>query len=81
MGDMNEIISGRSLMRRVQPLLLAMNALRRREEMMERGPGVMPNREQGAQRNDGERVLGRGSNFGFLGRSWSFPAQIDAHVR
>ena len=66
MGDMNEIISGRSSMGTAQPLLLAMAALRRREEKMQGGLGVIPNREQGAQRNDGERVPGRGSNFVFF---------------
>ena len=45
MVDWNKIITGRSLMGRVRPLILAMNALRRREEDMERRPGVIPDRE------------------------------------
>ena len=70
MGDWNEITMGRSLMGRAQPLLLAMAAQRRREENIQRGPGVIPNGEQGAHirmsRNDGERVPGRGNNFVFF---------------
>ena len=43
MGDWNEIITGRSSMGRVRPLLLAMNVLRQREEEeRERGPVVIP---------------------------------------
>ena len=65
MGDMYEILSGRSSTRRARPLILAMNALWRREEEMERGLGVRPYREQGGPRNDGERVLGEGVTLFF----------------
>ena len=47
MADWNEIVTGRSLMARARSLILAMNALRRREEEMERRLGVMPDREVG----------------------------------
>ena len=62
MADRNEIITGRSLMGRARPLILAMNALRRREEEMERRPGVIPDRGRGVNsrfRSEGERVPGR----------------------
>ena len=60
MGDWNEIIMGRSSMRRARPLILAMNALRGLEEEMERRPGINPNRVRGINprfRNEG----GKGS--------------------
>ena len=43
MGDMNDVINGRSSIR-ARLLLLAINAWRRREEM-EREPGVRPDRD------------------------------------
>ena len=68
-------------MGRARPLLLAITAQRRREEEMQRGPGVIPNGGQGAHSrmsgNDGERVPGSQNNLVFLGRSRSFPAQAD----
>ena len=48
MGDWNEIITGRSSVRRARPLILAMNVLRRQEEEMERIPGINPGRGQGS---------------------------------
>ena len=49
MGEWNEIMTGRSSMGRVRPLLLAMNALRQREEEEEREkqPGVIPGGKEG----------------------------------
>ena len=48
-------------MRRARPLVLAMNALRRQEEELERRLGIIPDRIRGISprfRNEGERVLG-----------------------
>ena len=59
-------------MGRVRPLILAMNTLRRREEEMEKKPGVIPDRGRGVDarfRNEGERVPGRGNICVFMGRS------------
>ena len=75
MGDWNEMIMGRSSMRRARPLLLAMNALRRREEEMERRPGVIPGRGRGVDarfRSEGERVPGSENVFLWVGadNSW-----------
>ena len=82
MGDWNEIITGRLAMRRARPLILAMNAMRREQEEMERRPGVNPGRERGviSRFRNWERVPGRGNNNMFMGRSRSFPAppQTDA---
>ena len=69
-------------MGRARPLLLAMNALRRREEEMERRPGVIPGRGRGVNarfRSEGERVPGRENICVFMGRSRQFlaPPQID----
>ena len=47
MGDMNDIMTGRSAMRRVRPLFLRINAWRRRNEQ-EREPEIRPGRERGA---------------------------------
>ena len=47
MGDWNKIVTGRSSMGRARPLILAMNALRRREEEVERRPGIIPDRGRG----------------------------------
>ena len=59
MGDWNEIVMGRSSMGRVRPLILALNALRRREEEgRERGPGVIPGGEGGLML--GIEMMGRG---------------------
>ena len=75
MGDWNEIITGRSAMRRARPLILAMNALRRQEEEMERRPGINPDRGRGviSRFRNWERVPGRENNSIFMGRSRSFP--------
>ena len=72
MGDWKEIMMGRSSMGRARPLLLAMNSLRRREEEIERRPGVIPGRGRGVDarfRNEGERVPRRGNICIFMGRS------------
>ena len=47
MAGWNKIITGRSSMGRARPLILAMNALRRREEEMDRRLGVIPGRGRG----------------------------------
>ena len=69
-------------MRRAQPLILAMNAMRREQEEIERRSGVNPGRERGviSRFRNWESVPGRGNNNIFMGRSRSFPAppQIDA---
>ena len=81
MGDWNEIITRRLAMRRARPLILAMNAMRREQEEMERRPGVNPGRGRGVilRFRNWERVPGRANNM-FMGRSRSFPVppQTDA---
>ena len=68
MGDCNEIIMGRSSMRRARPLMLAMNALRRQEEEMERRPGINPGRGRGSIQ---DLEIGKGSQGGnILVCSW-----------
>ena len=48
MADWNKIVTGRSSMDRARPLILAMNALRRRrEEGQERRPGIIPDGGKG----------------------------------
>ena len=72
MADWHKIITGRSSMGRARSLILAMNALRRREEEMERRPGVILDRGRGVNprfRREGERVLGRENVSIFMGRS------------
>ena len=85
MGDWNEIVMGRSSMGRARPLLLAMNASRRREEEgRERGPGVIPGggrRVYVSIRNEGERVPGRENHCVFMARSRWFPAPIHTEIR
>ena len=69
MGDWNEIVTGRSSMGRARPLILAMNALRRRAEEVERRPGIIPDRGRGVNarfRSEGEGVPGR-ENVCFVG--------------
>ena len=46
MGNMNDVISGRSAMRRARPFFLGMNTWRRRKEE-EREPGIRPGRDWG----------------------------------
>ena len=67
MGDMNDVISGRSSMRRARPLFLRINTWRRREEE-EREPGIRPGRDWGAYNNE-ERVPGGRGNFIFEGET------------
>ena len=63
MCDWNTITMGRPSMGRARPLLLAVTAKRRREDL-QGGPGVIPNGGHGALvrdgivRNDGGRVSG-----------------------
>ena len=47
MADWNGIVTGRSSVGRARPLILAMNALRRGEEEMERRLEVIPDRGRG----------------------------------
>ena len=83
MGDWNEIIMGRSSMRRARPLILAMNALRRQEEEMERRPGINPGRGRGVnvRFRNWERVPGRENASMFMGRSRPFLAPPQVHIR
>ena len=80
MGDLNMITMGRPSMGRARPLLLAVAAQRKREDM-QGGPGVIPNGGQGALgrdgivRNNGGRVPGNQDSYIFLSRSRGFPAQ------
>ena len=71
-------------MGRARPLLLAINALRQREEERERGPGVIPGGGRGVDvriRNDGEKVPGRENNFVCMGRSRCFPTPPHVEIR
>ena len=82
MGDWNEIIMGRSSMRRARPLILVMNALRRQEEEMERRPGINPGKGRGVNTRfrNWERVPRRENANMFMGRSRPFlaPPQVNA---
>ena len=62
MGDWNKIVTGRLAMRRARPLMLAMNALRRQKEEMERRPGINPGGGRGGQFKVQE--LGKGPRGG-----------------
>ena len=71
-------------MGRVRPLILAMNALRRREEEMERRPGIIPDRGRGVNarfKSEGERVPGRENVCVFMGRSRQFPVPPQVEIR
>ena len=84
MADWNGIVTGRSLMGRARPLILVMNALRRREEEMERRLGIIPDRRRGVDsrfRSEGERVLGRENVSVFMGKSRQFPAPPQINIR
>ena len=84
MADWNEIITGRSSVGRARPLILAMNALRRREEEIERRLGIIPDRVRGIGprfRSEGERVPGRYNVSVFMGRSSQFPATPHINIR
>ena len=80
MDDWNTITMGRPSMGRARPLLLAVAAQRRREDM-QGGPGVIPKRGQeapgrdGIVRNDGGRVPGNQDSYIYLCRSRGLPAQ------
>ena len=63
MGDMNDVITGRSAMRRARPLFLWINAWRRRNEE-ESKPGIKPGRDRGAHSNE-EIILGGGETLFF----------------
>ena len=70
-------------MRRTKPLILAMTALRRQEEEMERRPGINPGRGRGvnARFRNWERVLGRENASMFLGKSRPFQAPPQVNIR
>ena len=76
MGDMRDIITGRSPMRRARPLFLRLNEWRRKMEEEEvrpgrgRGPGDWYKREI----CQGKRVPGGRDEPDFLGRGRSYPA-------
>ena len=71
MGDWNTVTTGRPLMGRVRPLLMAV-VVQRRGEHIQGGPGAIPNVGQGAHgrggvaRNDGGRVPGNHGGHIFL---------------
>ena len=73
------ITTRRPSMGRTRPLLMAVVAQRRREDM-QGGPGAFPNGGQGAlgrdgiARNDGGRVPGNQDSYIFLGRGRGLPA-------
>ena len=72
MGDMNDVMMGRSPMRRARPLFLRLNAWRRAKEEAE----VRPGRGRGAWGLvQQERIPGGRGGPSFLGRGRTYPAQ------